>query len=101
MFDSSRRFQVWLYTVSHGQLLIRSVKGSRQPTRIDLLFTNVHSLDLPTTTEGLAIRRDGGGFALSGRGWRGSVTADAFLKAEDDLEYHAPSPFADSLLNRA
>jgi hypothetical protein len=97
VFDSSRRFQVWLYTVSHAQLLLRSVKASGQPTRIDLLFKNVHALDLPTTTEGLAVRRDGAGFALTGQGWSGSITADAFFNAEDDLEYHDPSPFADNL----
>jgi hypothetical protein len=101
VFDSSRRFQVWLYTVSHAQLLMRSVKTSGQPTRIDLLFKDVHALDLPTTTEGLAVRRDGAGFALSGEGWTGAITAGAFFNAEDDLEYDDPSPFADSLFERA
>ena len=58
VFDSSRRFQVWLYTVSHAQPLMRSVKAGGQSTRIDLLVNNVRALDLPTSTEGLAVRRD-------------------------------------------
>ena len=51
----SRRFQMWAYTVGHGQLLLRSPKATDLPTRIDVLFKNVAAVCLPTILDGLIV----------------------------------------------
>ena len=97
-FESSRRFQVWLYTVSHAQLLLRSTKTGDHATRIDLLFKNVRSLNLPTATDGLRVREvERGVYQLNGPDWQGLIEAEAFFDSEDEGEYHEPSPFQGSL----
>lgn len=96
-FESDRRFQVWLYSVSHAQLLLRSVKTAAFASRIDILFKAVELMDIPTAFNGLQIERSGGSYRLSGEGWQGRVVAAACFAAEDQGEYHDPSAFADSL----
>jgi hypothetical protein len=36
--DFQRKFQIWLYSVSHGQLLLRSNRSDEFRTRVDVLF---------------------------------------------------------------
>lgn len=36
--ESSRRFQLWEYRVSHGSLLIRSPRCPQERTNIDVIF---------------------------------------------------------------
>jgi hypothetical protein len=65
LLNQARQFQIWKYTVSHRELLLRSVKGPVQPpqrkmppgptTRFDVLFTNVAAIHLPTRFDGLTI----------------------------------------------
>jgi hypothetical protein len=50
-----RIFQVWAYTVSHGQLLLRSTKTETFPTRVEVLFKDVKALQLPTLLDGLVV----------------------------------------------
>jgi hypothetical protein len=95
-FTSDRFFQVWAYSVSHSQLLLRSVKADGLHSRIDVLFEAVDLMELPTSFTGLVIARDRGGFTLSGSGWAGRVVAGACYWCEDEGEYYDPSPFADS-----
>jgi hypothetical protein len=96
-YDSTRRFQMWLYEVSHSQLLLRSVKNNAHSTRVDILFKSVDSLHLPTTMDGITISRRDQGFAMSGSDWDGHVVAGACFVDEDKGEYFDPSPFASSL----
>lgn len=96
-FESSRHFQVWRYEVGHAQLLLRSVKSEPHDSRIDVLFKNVKTIELPTSFSGLKIEREGEQFVVSGIGWSGGVTAGACFQAEDDGEYFDPSPFAQSM----
>jgi hypothetical protein len=95
-FTSDRDFQMWRYTVSHGQLLLRSVRTDVHSTRVDVLFKNVSWLDLPSTFTGLTITQGDERFALTGRDWHGSVTAGACFTAEDEGAYDDPSPFESS-----
>lgn len=95
-FESDRRFQVWKYNVGHGLLLLRSVKDEEHPSRIDVLFVGTNHIDLPMTFDGLRIEQDGTAFRLSGTGWAGAVSALDMAHAEDEGEYHDPSPFAES-----
>ena len=53
----SGRFQVWSYSVSHGQLLLRSTKSAERPTQIDVLFSNVAAMCLAAAFDGMEIRR--------------------------------------------
>jgi len=41
LINFERNFQIWKYTVGHGQLLLRSTKDPKCPTRIDVFFKNV------------------------------------------------------------
>lgn len=92
---SHRTFALWAYSVSHASLLLRSVKGDFDASRIDILFTNVGRLDLPTTLTGVKITRscaDGQAtFTVEGDGYSGYVVAGSVASQEDDGEYHEPS----------
>ena len=90
-FDSDRYFQVWHFTVSHTQLLLRSNRDDNHPTRVEVLFKGVQRLDIPSSFDGLHVRRDRGRYALGGRGWVGSVFALAMFAVEDEGEYSTPS----------
>jgi len=97
-FASDRRFQLWAYKVGHAQLLLRSVKGDGHQTRLDVLFKNVHRVELPTLMQGLVIaERPDGGYDVSGDGWSGQVQAGTCVTAEDAGEYFDPSPFAETI----
>lgn len=52
---SARRFQVWAYSVSHSQLLLRSNRSENAATRIDLAFRGVVAMDLIWTMDDLRI----------------------------------------------
>ncbi len=108
-FSSDRTFQLWAYTVSHAQLLLRSTKTDRHPTRIEVLFKNVRYVALPTRMEGVTLQHceaaevpfelsglspDGGPwFQVGSRGVTGYVAAAVAFVSEDELEYHDPSAF--------
>jgi hypothetical protein len=42
--EYDRPFQVWAYTVSHGQLLLRSPSDKEYRTQVDVLFKNVSAM---------------------------------------------------------
>jgi hypothetical protein len=54
-FSSPRSFQVWLFTVTHRTLLLRSVKDTNNATRIDILFKQVRHLYIPSQFNGLDV----------------------------------------------
>ncbi|MDR7320852.1 MULTISPECIES: hypothetical protein [Catenuloplanes] len=59
LFRSERDFSVWAYTVSHGQLLLRSgwpSDAGAHPTRIDLLFKPVQAVKSRMNHSGLVVR---------------------------------------------
>lgn len=107
---STRRFQIWEYTVSHAQLLLRSVRDELNSTRVDVLFKNVGYVALPSTFTVEAIEelsddqanalddlavgalRDGRrAFRLKSERGDGVVVAGVMVEAEDELESHEPS----------
>lgn len=109
-----RRFQLWRYTVSHGQLLLVSTKGDVHPTRCEILFKDVARVDLPTLLDDVEIdvvdARDVPDLVLQlgayemgyrkvyrvrGRGFVGYVVAGVAVWDEDEGEYHAPSSLMD------
>jgi len=109
-FQSPRVFEVWRYTVSHGQLLLRSNPNATCRTRIEVLFKPVVMMKLPTSMEGLAIRRPteaemvdiredtgltpGEGrlfFVVEGTNYRGYVISGTMVTSEDELGYADPS----------
>lgn len=104
-----RLFQVWDYTVGHGQLLLRSVRQDQYPTRIDILFKDVAYLSLPTVFRlasiGPADSWDGDDGLIDGRAayalhadpQDGVVVAGVMFVVEDELSHNDPSPFAPSL----
>ena len=109
----SRRFQMWEYTVGHGQLLLRSPKTTGLSTRIDILFKNVAAVHLPTILDGLAVSEATEGerselhvqvdpsrlegrkvFVVRGSNFMGYVVAGIVASHEDEREYHEPSRFS-------
>lgn len=114
-FDAKRferRFQVWLYTVGHSQLLLRSPKTGSLSTRVDVLFKNVAAIQIPTLFDNLTITEatkdetialhpqlgswafeERKVFIINGAGFLGYVVAGAWFWHEDGLEYNDPSHF--------
>ena len=107
-YSSKRRFQMWRYSVSLGQLLLRSVKTSAQQYRIDLLFMNVSAINLIPSLDGIAINvvepnavslpsivtdalRERKVYQITTSGFSGYVVALSFTSHEDEGEYYEPS----------
>lgn len=114
-----RRFQVWLFDVSHCQLLIRSTKDETHPTRIDLYFKAVLAMNLPTVFDVMRIdvvEASGDDKSILVGAWPSInhedtfrnrmvyrffggpdvpyVVAGYFARHEDSGEYFEPSAFA-------
>lgn len=96
--------------MGHKRLLLRSVKSSEAPTRVDVLFKNVAKLSLPTTLKGLIVEpasvevvrtlahgsesfpmEDRTMFLIRGDGYDGYVVAGAMAHLEDIGEYDEES----------
>ena len=52
---SDRSFQIWIFSVSHDQLLIRSPKSKENAENIDVAFFGVHLMDVASGFIGLTI----------------------------------------------
>lgn len=51
-----RPFRMWHFSVSFNSLLLRSLSDDASPARVDVLFSNVSFLSMPTTCPRLEIR---------------------------------------------
>ncbi len=107
LFTSERFFEVWRYTVSHRQLLLRSNKNNSNSTRIEILFKNVIFMLIVPTLKNLTITLCepsadafpywniiGEGrnlYRLNADGFVGYVAAGSVSTGEDELEYDQPS----------
>jgi len=100
-----RDFQVWAYSVSYSRLLLRSLQDP-SPSRVDVLFSNVMFMHLPTSFPRLRIRmaegRQFGGIDIpdSVKGnWYAINSDQSFVFAghcqwhEDDGNFTSPSRF--------
>ncbi len=56
IFKSERYFTIWEYTVSHGQLLLRSDKRKGYKNNIDIVFGATNYVQLFSALSGLTIR---------------------------------------------
>ncbi len=98
--ETPRYFQMWAYNASHSQLLLRSTKSEDAPTRVDVFFTGVDVVHLPTSMAALEFidaqsvdgpnRRYVMGFA----GGEGYVVAAGAWYAEDQGDFDDPSAWA-------
>ncbi len=104
IYSSEREFQVWDYTVSHQQILIRSPSTPEVRGNVDLIFLGVEYLGIPSSFHGLGLdvaspeesaevkRSLSGGWEGSGvytlvsEGRRYSLVAAAFRVYENDLD---------------
>lgn len=112
LLNSPRPFQIWEYTVGHGQLLLRSPKAVNLPTRFDVLFKNVSAIHLPTTLDRLRISEANDEekvsphlgldvataqsrkiFVVRGSDFVGYVIAGVVVWHEDEGDYSDPSYF--------
>jgi hypothetical protein len=108
LFVSTRVFQLWLYTVSHSTLLLRSVKSGAEATRIDLLFKSVRRISMSSTLNGVDLRiipvsllsrqadetADRCAMSLSGGTLDNWILCGSWASHEDDGEYGDPSHFS-------
>lgn len=113
IISSNRFFQVWSYSVSHRELILRSTKSADLTTRIDVFFKGVEEVHLPAQSNGLSIEEISGVnidefrrlrrapfgkdvkiFVVRGDDFVGYVAALIALSHEDDGEYHDPSFFS-------
>lgn len=106
-----RVFAVWKYTISHRQLILRSVKDEKRgiSTRIDLLFKPVAWMSLPTgfsdlqveaaspehvefmtTISGVTLQGSEKLFVLRGNHSRGYVAASVYACDESTREHDEP-----------
>jgi hypothetical protein len=114
----TRLFQLWSYTTSHSQLLLRSPKSSEYPTRIDVLFKNVANINLPTLLSGLTVNALSESeaahlfqqfdaqaikgmhlFSITDTNLNGHVIAGSIAWHEDNSEYNEASVVASGTFN--
>ncbi|MFV2022903.1 hypothetical protein [Micromonospora sp. LOL_023] len=116
LFESSRQFKLWRYSVSHKVLLLRSSRDEDNSTRIDVLFQQVARMQLDTVFESLTIGRASGGErseieSQAGREFPGGtelfivggelanyVLSGSIVWHEDEGTYRDPSFFEKILL---
>lgn len=111
LLELSRMVQVWSYTVSHSQLLLRAAKDGEHPTRVDVLFKGVGAMSLPTVMPDASIREaepderasilastsidmpeERRCYVLEGAGFSGWVLAGVVVFVEDEGDYFDTSP---------
>jgi len=106
LFKYDGRFQLWLYTVSHGQLLLRSTASSTRDTQVDVLFKDVGLVYLATSLSDIEVLAGDeshlpkgmhllGGrniFVVRAREFSGVVTAGVVLHFEGRGSHNDPSP---------
>ena len=105
LFKYDGRFQWWLYTVSHGQLLLRSTSSSRRPTQVDVLFKDVLAVELPTSIDDIEVLEaemteepsrlrssSRKRFLIRGSNVNGYVIAGAVFHVEGEQSHEDPSP---------
>jgi hypothetical protein len=105
----NRSFQLWHYSVSYSQLLLRGIDRTLKPKRVDVLFSNVERMHVRSEYDSLEIEeiavqenvsfvklgitppRHGSIFLING----GSdyVVATHCQWSEDDGGAHSPSTF--------
>ena len=106
LFRYDGRFQWWSYTVSHGQLLLRSTRSATRDTQVDVLFKDVGLVCMPTSIEDIEVftgddsdlpkgihLADGRKiFVVRGRELSGVVSAGVVLHLEGPGSHNDPSP---------
>jgi hypothetical protein len=53
-----REFQLWHYSVSYSQLLLRAIDESARPNRMDVLFTNVEFMQVRNRYSTLSVAEE-------------------------------------------
>lgn len=95
VFQSDRQFRLWKYSVSHGQLLLRSPSGPEHRTCVDVLFKVVRSISIETEYDGLRVWRTDDMsegeqvvFRLQSSDHVGSIKAAVAFALESEIGYH-------------
>jgi hypothetical protein len=111
LYESDRSFSIFGYAMSHGLLLLRSVKSGGAPaTRVDILFQDVRVLEIrawfkgikieevdPTFVEGRhsnpeeMIEYGNRVYAITSSGWSGFIVGGVVQFNEDDGDRFGPS----------
>ena len=118
LIDFPRPFQVWLYAVGHGQLLLRSNRSDEFTTRVDMLLNNVAAMHLPTVFDDLSLAEasadearglniqlgalpvgDRKVFLIRGSNFVGYIVAGAVAWHEDEGHDYDESHFQQSFLS--
>ena len=106
----NRRFQIWQYSRSRGQLLLRSTKDRRHRMQVDVMFNEVEFMQMPTLISRLDVSevsekafralspslwplptKERKYFRLKGDRWQGLVIAGHVFGLEEDADHFATS----------
>jgi hypothetical protein len=115
LLNFERRFEVWVYSVSHAQLMLRGNRSETFTTRIDVLFKGVAAINLPTIFDGFLVTESTGDevrelnlqlgsnslvrqrtFIIRGQNFAGHVVALAMFWHEDSGFHYDESFFQKS-----
>jgi hypothetical protein len=106
VFISDRTFEIWRYTVSHRQLLLRSNKTNILTTRLEILFKDVSLVLMKPTLSHLSVvpcssseLPNGYGadvigktlYRIEAEEFKGYIAAASVSVHEDEREYEEPS----------
>jgi hypothetical protein len=88
--DTGHGFKVWEYRVSHKQLLLRRPKATDSSKNLDVMFSNVQYMDLPSTLPDLEIEepnKDDIAFAESRAGKKALKNDKVFVLKSDNRRH--------------
>jgi hypothetical protein len=110
LISYQRRFSIWSYHTSHGELLLRSNKSEKHSTRVEILFKGVEAMELRSVFNSISIEEsnklviqdrksrpleilndDDKVYIIKDKDWEGFVIAAAVFWQEDDKEYYDQS----------
>jgi hypothetical protein len=110
LFESNRVFGLYSFEGPHSKLLLRSMKSTVDPKRIDILFFMTKAMEIRTLFDGLKIFETDVSFLdafdskpaelikspnrvcrLVSNAWEGFIVATEVYYKEDDELYSAPT----------
>jgi hypothetical protein len=90
-FESIRLFQIWIYTVSHSTLILRSTNDEDQETKgcnIDIEFWGIAYMELPNLFKGIKVRRLANSISQNIDKFKSDAGYSVFEITTDDAQYY-------------
>lgn len=91
LFDSIRIFQIWIYTVSHSILILRSTNDEDEEAKgynIDIEFWGIAYMELPNLFRGIKIQKLVDSIPQKLDKFKSDVGYNVFQITTDDAHYY-------------